>query len=124
MLSYLLVILAALFNSVMDTLIHHHDTSIFKNYKTGFWADALETSWRNKYIDGDPTKGHKKLFWIINVPDAFTDGWHLSKSFMIVALIAAVVLYKPLINVYVDFILLGCLWNLTFNLMYNYILRK
>lgn len=123
-LSYILVILAAVFNAVMDTLIHHHPTSVFKSHKTGFWADALETSWKNKYIDGNPMKGHKKLFWIINVPDAFTDGWHLSKSLMIIALIASIVLYNPLFGIWIDFFALGLTWNLTFNFFYNVILRK
>lgn len=124
MISYLLVILASFCNSVMDTLIHHHSTSIFQNYKTGFWADALEVSWRNKYINGDPKNGHKKLFWIINVPDVFTDGWHLSKSVMIISLIAAIVLYNPLFGVWIDFFAIGILWNIIFNFFYNVVLRK
>jgi hypothetical protein len=124
MISYLLVILAAFCNAVMDTLIHHHDTSVFKNYKTGFFADALTVSWKNKYIDGEPIKGHKKLFWFINVPDTFTDGWHFCKSTMIVALILAIVLYNPLFGIWIDFIALGFAWNATFNFFYNVILRK
>lgn len=123
-LSYILVILAAVFNAVMDTLIHHHPTSVFKNYKTGFFADALTVSWRNKYVDGNPINGRKKWFWKINIPVQFTDAWHFSKSCMIIFLIAAAVLYKPLFGVLIDFVAFGILWNITFNFFYNVILRK
>ncbi len=124
MISYVLVILAAFCNAVMDTLIHHHDTSVFKNFKTGFWADALNVSWKNKYVDGNPINGRTKLFWIINVPSTFTDGWHLCKSTMIVSLIAAIVLYNPLFCIWIDFFVLGLLWNMVFNFFYNVILKK
>ena len=121
--SYILVIVAAFSNAVMDTLIHHHSTSIFKNYKTGFFADGLEVSWKNKYVDGDPTKGRTKLFWKINMPVQFTDAWHFSKSFMIVSLIAAIVLYNPLFGIWIDFFAIGFIWNMTFSFFYNVILR-
>jgi len=124
MISYILVIIGAFFNAVMDTLVHHHDTSIFKNYKIGFWADASDTSWKNKYIDGNPLKGRRKLFWIINIPSTFTDAWHLSKSTMIVLLITAIVLYNHVFGICIDFIVCGVLWNATFNFFYNIILRK
>lgn len=124
MISYLLVILAAFLNSVMDTLSHHHSTSVFKNNLTGFWSDASTTSWKNKYIDGNPLNGRRKLFWKINIPVQFTDAWHLGKSLMIIFLIAAICLYKELFCVWIDFFALGFLWNMTFNFFYNVILRK
>lgn len=124
LISFILVILASISNAIMDTLIHHHDTSIFNKYKTGFWADALDVSWRNKYINSDPIQGRIKLFWIINVPSTFTDGWHFFKSIMIFFLVAAIVLYTPVFSVLIDFAVLGLIWNLTFNLFYNVFLIK
>lgn len=124
MISYLLVILAAFLNSVIDTLSHHHSTSVFKKYTTGFWSDASTTSWKNKYIGGNPLNGRRKLFWKINMPVQFTDAWHFFKSLMIILLIAAIVLYNPLFGIWIDFFALGFLWNMTFNFFYNVILRK
>jgi hypothetical protein len=124
MISYILVILAAISNAVMDTLIHHHDTSVFKKYKTGFWSDAYLESWKNKYVDGEPIKGRKKWFWKINVPVQFLDAWHCTKSIMIICLIAAIILYNPLFNPLIDFCALGFIWNMTFSFFYNVILRK
>jgi len=124
LISFILVILASISNAIMDTLVHHHDTSIFKNHKTGFWSDALTVSWKNKYINGEPIKGRTKLFWIINIPSTFTDGWHLMKSSMIVFLIASIVLYKSLFGIFIDFVLIGFVWNLVFNFFYNVILIK
>lgn len=124
MISYVLVILAAFLNSVMDTLSHHHSTSVFKNNLTGFWSDASTTSWKNKYIDGNPLNGRRKLFWKINIPVQFTDAWHFFKSLMIILLVAAIVLYSPVFGVLIDFFALGLLWNLIFNFFYNVILRR
>lgn len=124
LISFILVILASICNAVMDTLCQHHDNSIFGKYKIGFWSDASTTSWRNKYVEGNPLKGRKKLFWKINIPSTFTDAWHFTKSSMIVFLIAAIVLYTPVFGLFIDFSVLGLIWNLTFNLFYNVILIK
>ena len=107
----------------MDTVCHHHDNSIFANYKTGFWSDGYTTSWKNKYVNGDPAQGRKKWFWKINVPVQFTDCFHFFKSLMIIFLIAAIVWYRPLFDWY-DFLILGTLWNITFSVFYNVILKK
>lgn len=123
MISYVLVILASFCNALMDTLAHHHSTSIFKNYKTGFWSDAMAVSWKNKYIDGDPTKGRKKN-WVFNVPVQFTDAWHFFKSLMIIFLIAAMPLYTTVFGLLIDFCVLGLAWNFSFTFFYNVIFRK
>jgi len=43
---------------------------------------------------------------------------------MIVLLGFAIVLYVPVVNIYVDIILVGFAWNLTFNVFYNKIFKK
>lgn len=118
--SYILVMIAAFCNAVMDTCVHHFYNSIFSNskrFKPEFWNGS--TSWRNKYIDYNKTElGYKKLFWIINYPVQLTDAWHLFKTIMIFALVGAVVLYQPVFGNW-DFLILGCIWNLTFTFFYK-----
>jgi hypothetical protein len=120
--SIILIILAAICNGVMDNITHHWSTSKLNKYNEKFWNPEL--SWKNKYIDNDPKKGYKKLFWKIEKPVALTDAWHLFKSLMIIFVCLAIVLYTPLIIFYIDFVILGILWNIIFNLFYDKILKK
>ena len=83
-LSLIFIILASISNAIMDTVLYHHDRSIFKDYKTGFWSDTYFVSWKNKYVDGDPKKGRVKWFWIINKPVQLTDAFHFFKMLMII----------------------------------------
>lgn len=100
----------------MDTLTHHYYRSIFfkKDFNKYFWNP--EESWL-----------HAKML-------PFTkyrlDAWHLFKSAMIIFQASAIItawIETPLFNVwwfYLSFfILLGIVWNGTFNLFYNHILR-
>lgn len=124
MISIILLILASVCNSVMDTLGHHHSTSVFKKYKTGFWADAYLVSWKNKYFNGDKLQGRKRFLGFV-IPVQFTDAWHFFKSMMIILLILSIVLYTPLVfYIWIDFIAYGIIWILFFNLFYNYLLRR
>ena len=122
MISYILFALAAICNAVMDTLVHHYNKSIFTKLNAWFWDATI--SWTNKYIDHLPTKGLRMLIWKIHYPVQLTDAWHLFKSIMIVLLVLGAVLYEPLLGIGWDFLTIGIIWNLTFNLFYNKILRK
>lgn len=105
MLSSLLVILAAYFNALMDRLENEtFFTSVFKNMNQKFWYKR--ESW--KYA--------KRVF------NYKIDGWHLAKSSMIVCLCLAIVFYTPMFG-WIDFVLFGLLWNLTFNIFYNRIFK-
>jgi hypothetical protein len=53
------IALAAICNSVMDSVAHHFPNSVFKQRKAIFWDPSI--SWKNKYNDGDPSKGHKTI---------------------------------------------------------------
>ena len=118
MLSIIFIAMEGFFNSVMDTLDHHFSTSIFKNWNPYFWNPSL--SWKQKYELPD---------WI---PDAFTDGWHISKFLQIISFLIAVVFYIPtthffninLLNTFIDFLILGVTRNLVFTIFYNYILAE
>ena len=116
MLSVLLIILAAICNAAMDSVSHHFSSSIFRWKDEKFWN--AQVSWQYAKMIG----GYK------------FDAWHLFKTLMLFFLFAAVVHYKPIsANLFtamipfahqlIDWCLLGTIWNLTFNLFYNKILR-
>jgi len=118
-------------DAIMDTLKDHFSISVFKNLNPQFWNPSV--SWKNKYIDGDPNKGHRKIKVLgitFNYPDALSDAWHISKilreGFNILAIVSA------LIIPHVDFTIFGALIfitvagifrNWSFNLFYNHLLK-
>lgn len=110
MVSLLFFILAALFNAVMDTLEEGHFTnSIFKNLNPKFWYKY--ESWK-----------YAKKIPILKYP---IDAWHISKSLMILCLALGTAPSMTIFPYYwLNVATLGVLWNLTFNLLYNHILKK
>jgi hypothetical protein len=115
--SFILFILAAICNAVIDVTQFHYYRSIFNNepFSESWWNGNI--SWRNKYKNGTVSQGRN------NIPVWFTDAFHFFKSLMITLLALAVVFYKPLINWWVDFIALGLSWNIFFSLFYKHILK-
>jgi len=104
-LTYILWCLAAMFNALMDRVENENfHVSIFSKLNQKFWYKR--ESW--KYA--------KKLFGYK------FDAWHLSKSLMIVLILLSIYFYQPFLPI-IDLIVLGTLWNLTFNLFYNYIFK-
>lgn len=127
MISLLLVALAAICNALMDTISFHYKQSIFTKFNPQWWDPLI--SWKNKYIDWDnDVRMERQLFignlFSIKYPTFLTDAWHFFKSLMIVLLGFAIVLYVPVVNIYVDIILVGLAWNLTFNVFYNKLFKK
>lgn len=104
-LSEILLIAAAIFKAVADTVDHHFDTSIFRRMEPKFW-------------DRDISSNHAK-----NIFNYKIDAWHISQSVMIGCMIAAITLHHPKLSWWMEIIIGGCIWNLTFNLFYNKILR-
>lgn len=102
MISYILIILAASCNAVMDILENENfSSSVFRNLDPKWWYKR--ESW--KYA--------KRVFgWKY-------DGWHVFKSAMIILLVAAIVLYRPVLSPWVDFLLMGGIWNATFSFTYK-----
>ena len=120
MISAILISLAAFLNACMDKHQHHYWDSIFFGLGGTFWH---HDGWKNKYVDREPEKGRKK-FLGINIHPAFLDVWHFSKSGMIILLMTAVVLYKPIFQFAIcDILLFGTIWNVTFSLFYNVLLK-
>lgn len=101
----LLVIGAAIFNAVMDTLAHHFAVSIFKNLNKGFWFPIMSS-------DSALRIGSYKV-----------DAWHLAKSSMIVCWCFAVALHPGGFD-WMDFVFAGYFYNIIFELFYSELLRR
>jgi len=122
--SLVLLILAAICNSLMDKPLHHWEKSIFSNIKKNKQWWYSKDSWKNKYVNGDSSQGRVKWFGLINKPVQLTDSWHFFKMLMIVFICMAISLNSNIIHWSLDWIILGVSWNTFFSLMYNYILKK
>ena len=116
MISLLFVFLAAVCNAVMDKTQFHYHKSIFKFLNPYFWNG--EISWQNKYVNRDFLQGLK------SIPVQFTDAFHLFKSLMIIFFAIAVIEYKQIIHPVIDLLMIGSVWNGTFNIFFNKILHN
>lgn len=127
--------ISGMMDAVMDVLADHFSTSIFSNVKIFnqyFFNPIL--SWKDKYIDNDMLKGHKKIiigFIAFNFPDALTDAWHVSKLIRegsnILAMVSLIIIPFTTVNIIiiVSFgLILSILRNNVFNLFWNKILKK
>jgi len=107
-LTYIFIALAAICNALMDkveTTISFKD-SRFKNKKVAFWCK--------------PISAHNVKF--IPFTKYRPDAWHLAKSTMIVLWCLAIVFYHSFIPV-IDFVVMGIVYNLVFNIFYNHIFK-
>lgn len=99
--------LAAFFNAIMDSVENEHILSTrFAALPGKFWSKLV--SWNTA----------KKLFGYK------FDAWHLSKSAMVICIAFSLLLYKQLFGFWIDFLLIGCLWNHTFNGFYSNLFVK
>lgn len=102
-----LIVLAAFFKAVADTLQHHFGTSVFRYLDPRFWN--AEISWQYAHF--------------LKFTRYRLDGWHLANSGMIVSFIGAVAA-APAFPWWVILPVGGLLFNGTFALFYDHILRK
>ena len=120
MVSLVFLSLAAICNSVIDTVSFHYEKSIFYNLFLREWWDS-RISWNNKY-NTDSTR--KKWLWgLINKPVQFTDAFHFFKMLMIMFIVIAIVTYKGM-ELWYYLPLSYIAWNGTFVLFYKYLLSK
>ncbi len=149
----LIVALAAVANAIMDTVDQHFFESIFNDLtetdKARLWW-CENQGWKNKYIDRDPAKGRvqwKIGKWSFNKLVQFCDAWHFFKMVMIILLCAGMALeledylhfhlfIYPIVLVtentqtvlwlttLAHFLWYGIIWNVTFNIFYDHILRR
>ncbi|MFN7656507.1 MAG: hypothetical protein ACK5OW_01830 [bacterium] len=131
--SLVFIILASICNAVMDKSTHHYHTSIFKKFNNEMWWNG-EISWKNKYVDGDYSKGRVKWFFGLNKPVQLTDAFHFFKMWMVIFICLSIITFDKCL-VFVDcsyrwysFLIVlgvyGTLWNTTFSLFYNKILDQ
>jgi len=121
MFSLFLIILAALFNSVMDTLKFRFERSIFN--RPGWWRRFCgPQSWRNKWKIILPPK--ERFLFSSTFLVFLTDGWHFAQFVMLKAFMLAVVLYKPLVVWWADFIIFSIVYGLTFELFFSKIWKQ
>jgi hypothetical protein len=109
-LSALFICLAGFSKAVADTLTHHFETSVFKNKDRRFWDPAI--SWKYaRYLKFTRYK---------------IDAWHLANSGMIISFCTAVATncIHDHLHWLLRLIIAGTLFNLSFNLFYNKLLRK
>lgn len=115
-LSILFFSLAAACNAVMDKLSFHFHKSVFNGLDANFWDPSV--SWK-----------HAK---IIPFTKYKVDAWHLFKSGMVIFICLGFI-FAYASNVFADFnirsftvilLMLGVLWNATFNLFFNHLLAK
>jgi len=111
MISLIFFFVAAFFNACMDAFENtpNFNESIFKNLNKKFWCK--DVSW--EYA--------KKVF-------AYKlDSWHLSKSAMILCIVAAIIAFdlpvKKWQDVAIYVLTYGFVWNATFWLFYHIIFK-
>lgn len=132
MISFLLFALAVVCDSIMDTLTHHFNNSVFANLNPFWWNPFY--SHTNKYKNGKKEFGRKKISnkWLlrrINVPIQFTDAWHLFKGIKILFLIGSIITFNDfgITWFWWDIILFGMYgitWYIAFELFYSKLLIK
>lgn len=121
MLSLVLIMIAGVCNSIMDTLQFHYGASCFSNLNPFFW-DPKE-SWKNKWKNGDRSQG-EKFFGSSTFLVCFTDAWHLFQTFMLLCFSFAIVLYSPMVNWWVDAIIYHAVFGIVFELFWSIIWKK
>lgn len=141
--SMLLVTLAAACNSIMDTVDHHQNKSIFSwwNFTMLGWKPFvnqkwwnIKDGWKNKYVDYDFDASMnlplRRIKWHIfgitfNKPVQITDSWHFFKMWMIIFMCAAIVIF-PYTAYYICaghgilwLILASTIWLTVFGVIWN-----
>lgn len=126
-----LIIIAAISNSILDSLQFHYSISFFKKLKNQQFFNP-ELSWKNKWkFDVKGNIIGEKFFGSSTIFTSLTDAWHLFKLIMLTSLFAAIVLYKPIIELngdfaelIINFILLRAIYGIVFELVFSRILVK
>ena len=117
-----LIAIAGAANGIMDRIQHHYYT-VPESWNEQFWNP--KESWRNKWKQGDHTKGERFLFsstFLVGL----TDGWHLMKSIMLSAIALSITLLltvdlfsNNIVNKIIIFFVVRTLFGLGFRLFYR-----
>jgi hypothetical protein len=120
--SLILIFLAGVCNAVMDVLRFRFSSSVFRFCDNQKWVNPLY-SHRNKWKDGNIDNGEAFL-GSSTIFVFVTDFWHFSKFLMLLFMMGSVVFYVPLINWWVDLILIYSIFTIIFELFYSRILIR
>lgn len=125
----ILFTLIVIFDAAKDVLESRFAGSFFDKHPELFpkeWFGPY--SWKNKWVldENDNPKldeyGEripKKWFGLIDIPDAFTDGWHLIKFFLWTALITITAINLPLFGFLLNFVILSAIYLFLWWIFYN-----
>lgn len=128
---FVLFVLIVIFDAAKDVLKSRFDGSFFDKHPKLFpkkWWDS-RVSWKNKWeldengeikLDKDGNRIPKKILGI-DVPDAFTNGWHLIKFFLWTTLIVITAFALPLYGFFINFVILSVIYLFFWWLFYNVI---
>ncbi|MBC8315548.1 MAG: hypothetical protein H8E51_08590 [Bacteroidetes bacterium] len=119
-----LLTIAGIGKSIMDTLQFHFSASIFKN--KGHWWNPKD-SWKNKYKNRDPNQGEAfpgstTIFVFV------TDAWHFFQFIFLQSLFISIIMYR--LSEYsmtyfgwwgyiIDFLIMSILFRIVFQLFYK-----
>jgi len=121
MISLILIFLAGLLNACMDILDFKFSKSVFSNWKNQQWINPeLSSQNKWKYVNG--VWCGERFFGSSTFLVFVTDFWHFCKFLMLLSICASVVFYKPLINWWIDLLLLYCTFTITFEIFFSKIL--
>jgi len=127
--TFVLFILIVEFDAAKDVLRDRFTGSFFdkhpKLFPPKFFNAAI--SWKNKWVldaDGNPKldkDGNRipKKWLGIDIPDAFTDGWHFIKLMLWTALITVVAINLTLFGFILNFVILSAIYLFFWWLFYN-----
>lgn len=129
LISYILVALAAICNAYMDIWMIRYmilNENMENQLNPNWWSFNPKAKWFNGEYSGK--KANNILLAKIGIKTTWlstncNDAWHFFKSLMIVLLCTAIILFvsynHTFISKTIELIILGAIWNLTFNLIYN-----
>jgi hypothetical protein len=115
---------AGFFNSIMDVIRFKWKDCIFSKIKNPKLLDWISpaVSWKNKWKDD--TYKEEKFLGSSTIFVFLTDLWHFAQFIMILCFLFAIILYNPVINIWIDLILMYFIFGGTFELFYSKIWNK
>ena len=133
MISLILIALAGICNALYEIIFVNFNNSIFKNLNPLFWdpQQSWIFKWKQPYLPAEKKRYYFGLYpryqerfpYSSTILVWITDAWHLVKAIILTCIMAAIVLYSPMITPFVDFILLYCTFTFVFTVFYDYIFR-
>lgn len=122
---FILILIASIAKAVMDRIKDGIGGSIFfdmPHNKFRSWMDDY-TSWQYKWKNGNIKEGERFfgsstfLVWI-------TDGWHFFQKLFLTAMFLLVILYRPMICGFWDFMIMYFVFTTLFEIWYRLLGRK